>query len=164
MGLYAAVRRESFFSRTSMGVSIIGISIPPFWLGIMLILVFSVTLGWLPSSGRGETVALAGVEVSFLTIGGLAHLILPGLTLSVFNIALIMRLQRAALLEELNQDYVRFARAKGVPGAAGDRAPRVSQYADAGRHLHFAQLRAITRLRGHHRDHLRLARHGQAPD
>ena len=116
LGLYAAVRPDALFSRTSMGVSIVGISIPPFWLGIMLILVFSVSLGWLPSSGRGETVAIAGVQVGFLTIGGLAHLILPGLTLAVFNIALIMRLQRATLLEELNQDYVRFARAKGVPG------------------------------------------------
>ena len=116
LGLFAAVRPGSLFSRTSMGMSIVGMSIPPFWLGIMLILVFSVSLGWLPSSGRGDTVTLAGVQVGFLTMGGLAHLILPALTLAVFNIALIMRLQRAALLEELNQDYVRYARAKGVPG------------------------------------------------
>ena len=98
-----------------MGVSILGMSIPPFWLGIMLILIFSVTFGWLPSSGRGETIVLAGVPLSFLTLDGLVHLILPGLTMAVFNIALIMRLQRAELLEQLTQDYVKFARAKGVP-------------------------------------------------
>ena len=115
LGLYAAVRPASWLSRGSMSASILGISVPPFWLGIILILVFSVNLGWLPSSGRGETVVLANIHIGFLTRDGLAHLILPGLTLAVFNVALIMRLQRAALLEELPQDYVKFAKAKGVP-------------------------------------------------
>ena len=115
LGFYVALKPNSWISKGSMGVSILGMSIPPFWLGIMLILIFSVTLGWLPSSGRGETIALAGVHLSFLTLDGLAHLILPGLTMAVFNIALIMRLQRAELLEQLTQDYVKFARAKGVP-------------------------------------------------
>lgn len=115
LGLYVALRPHSWFSKGSMGVSILGMSIPPFWLGIMLILIFSVTFGWLPSSGRGDTVILAGVHLSFLTLDGLKHLILPGLTMAVFNIALIMRLQRAELLEQLTQDYVKFAKAKGVP-------------------------------------------------
>jgi peptide/nickel transport system permease protein len=115
LGLYAASRPRSLFCRGAMGISILGISIPPFWLGIMLILVFSVMLGWLPSSGRGEVVAFLHIRIGFLTRDGLRHLILPGLTLAVFTSALIMRLQRAAMLEELGKEYVKFARAKGVP-------------------------------------------------
>lgn len=115
LGLYAASRPRSWFSRGAMATSILGISIPPFWLGIMLILVFSVVLGWLPSSGRGEVIELLRIRIGFVTGDGLRHLILPGLTLAVFNSALIMRLQRAAMLEELGKEYVKFARAKGAP-------------------------------------------------
>jgi peptide/nickel transport system permease protein len=114
-GLYAAVRPKSRFAKASMGMSIVGISVPPFWLGIMLILIFAVSLGWLPSSGRGQTVILLGVPVSFLTLDGWRHLILPGLTLSLFNMGLVLRLQYAAMREELTTDYVRYARARGVP-------------------------------------------------
>ena len=81
----------------------------------MLILVFAVNLGWLPSSGRGATVPVLGVPISLLTLDGLAHLILPGLTLALFNMGLILRLQYAAMREELATDYVRYARARGVP-------------------------------------------------
>ncbi len=113
-GVLAAVRPKSLLSRSTMAVSILGISIPPFWLGIMLILTFSVSLGILPSSGRGEVATLLGVEFGFLTWDGLRHLILPALSMSVFTSAVIMRLQRATLREELTSDYVRFARAKGI--------------------------------------------------
>jgi len=115
LGLYAAMKPRSAVARWSMGVSILGISIPPFWLGIVLILVFAVTLGWLPSSGRGATVNVLGVPISLLTWDGLAHLILPGLTLALFNMGLILRLQYAAMREELATEYVRYARARGVP-------------------------------------------------
>jgi len=113
-GLLAASAPRSGFARISGIVSILGISIPPFWLGISLILTFAVDLGWLPSSGRGATVALLGIPVSFLTLDGLKHLILPALTLALFNTCLTMRLQYAATREELTADYVRYARARGV--------------------------------------------------
>jgi peptide/nickel transport system permease protein len=114
LGLYAALHPKSRTARWSMGVSILGISIPPFWLGIMLILVFAVNLGWLPSSGRGDTVDVLGVPLSFLTLNGIAHLILPGLTLSIFNMGLLLRLQYAAMREELTTEYVRYGRARGL--------------------------------------------------
>jgi peptide/nickel transport system permease protein len=114
LGLFAALEPRSWFARGAMGTSILAISIPPFWLGIMLILVFSVVLGWLPSSGRGEVVRLLGLRLGVLTQDGLLHLVLPGFTLAVFNSALIMRLQRVAMLEELTREYVKYARAKGV--------------------------------------------------
>jgi peptide/nickel transport system permease protein len=114
-GLYAALEPRSWVTRAARGTSILAISIPPFWLGIMLILVFSVGLRWLPSSGRGAVFQLSGVRLGFLTRDGLLHLVLPGLTLAVFNSALIMRLQRVTMLEELTKEYVKYARAKGLP-------------------------------------------------
>jgi peptide/nickel transport system permease protein len=115
-GLVAATAPRSWFAKATGIVSILGISIPPFWLGISLILTFAVDLGWLPSSGRGTTVSLLGIPVSFLTLDGLKHLVLPSLTSALFNTCLTMRLQYAATREELTAEYVRYALARGVSG------------------------------------------------
>lgn len=113
-GLIAAKSPMSRFSRISSVVSIVGISIPPFWLGISLILLFAVTLGWLPSSGRGDAVSVLGVQLSFLTLDGWSHLLLPATTLAIFNAGLTMRLQYSLTREELSADYARTARARGI--------------------------------------------------
>ncbi|HEX8884276.1 MAG TPA: ABC transporter permease, partial [Noviherbaspirillum sp.] len=114
LGLLAGLKPHSLAGRTIMTVSVLGFSLPTFWVGLMLIMVFAVKLGWLPSSGRGETVNVFGVPLSFLTWDGLQHLLLPALNLALFNIALVIRLTRAGAQEALQQDYVRFARAKGL--------------------------------------------------
>lgn len=113
-GVYAAARPGSRLSRALMGGSLLGISLPSFWVGILLIYVFAVELGLLPSSGRGATATLWGVRWSFLTRDGLAHLLMPALTLALGTLAILTRLVRAQMREVLRQDYVRFARAKGV--------------------------------------------------
>ena len=97
-----------------MAGSILGFSLPTFWVGLMLILVFSVWLGWLPTSGRGPTVNLLGIPLSFLTAEGLRHLVLPAANLALFNLSLVIRLTRSGTREAMRQDYVRFARAKGL--------------------------------------------------
>jgi peptide/nickel transport system permease protein len=114
LGLLAGLRPHGFAGKAIMTVSILGFSLPTFWVGLMLIMVFAVKLGWLPASGRGETVSVLGVPLSFLTVDGLRHLLLPALNLALFNIALVIRLTRAGAQEALQQDYVRFARAKGL--------------------------------------------------
>ena len=112
MGVYAALRRGSFLSQVMMTVSLIGVSLPVFLIGILLILGFAVTLKWLPSFGRGEVTMLGAWSTGFLTVDGWKHLILPAITLAVFQLALIMRLVRAEMLEVLRTDYVKFARAR----------------------------------------------------
>jgi peptide/nickel transport system permease protein len=112
--LWAGLKPESASGRTIMAGSILGFSLPTFWVGLMLIMVFSVMLGWLPSNGRGETVPLFGIPVSFLTLDGWRHLVLPATNLALFNLALMIRLTRAGTREALLQDYVKFARAKGL--------------------------------------------------
>lgn len=114
LGLWAGLRPNGLAGKTIMAVSILGFSLPTFWVGLMLIMVFAVQLGWLPSSGRGTTSLLFGVPVSFLSIDGLRHLLMPAFNLALFNIALVIRLTRAGAQEALLQDYVRFARAKGL--------------------------------------------------
>ena len=114
LGLWAGLRPQGFAGKSIMAASILGFSLPTFWVGLMLIMVFAVQLGWLPSSGRGTTQLLFGVPVSFLTIDGLKHLLLPAFNLALFNIALVIRLTRAGAQEALLQDYVKFARAKGL--------------------------------------------------
>jgi len=114
LGLWAGLRPRSIAGKTIMTVSIFGFSLPTFWVGLMLIMLFAVELGWLPTSGRGQTVMLLGVPVGFLSWDGLKHLLMPALNLSLFNIALIIRLTRAGTQEALLQDYIKFARAKGL--------------------------------------------------
>lgn len=114
LGLIAGLYPESAFSRLVMTSSIVGFSLPTFWVGLMLIMAFSVSLGWLPSSGRGSTVEVFGVQWSWLTADGLRHMILPALNLSLFKISLVIRLTRAGVREVLPLDYVKFARAKGL--------------------------------------------------
>jgi peptide/nickel transport system permease protein len=97
-----------------MAGSILGFSLPTFWVGLMLIMVFAVMLGWLPAGGRGTTVDLMGTPVSFLTLDGLAHLVLPAINLALFKLSLVIRLARAGTREVLLQDYIKFARAKGL--------------------------------------------------
>jgi len=113
-GLYAGMRPNSWGARALMAGSIVGFSLPSFWVGLMLIMVFAVQLGWLPSTGRGTTVMALGMPWSFPTLDGLRHLILPAFNLALFNVSLIMRLVRAGVREALPADYVRFARAKGL--------------------------------------------------
>ena len=113
-GVYAGLKPDSWISRSIMSGSILGFSLPNFWIGLMLILLFAVQLKLFPASGRGETVSLFGIPVSFLTWDGLRHLFLPALTLSLYKAALVVRLARAGTREVVSQDYIRFARAKGL--------------------------------------------------
>ena len=114
LGLWAGLRPNGIVGKTIMAVSILGFSLPTFWVGLILIMVFAVQLGWLPSSGRGPTELLFGIPVSFLSVDGLRHLLMPAFNLALFNIALVIRLTRAGAQEALLQDYVKFARAKGL--------------------------------------------------
>ena len=114
LGIIAGLRPDTVGGRSIMAGSILGFSLPNFWQGMMLILVFAVVLGWLPAGGRGATVEVLGVRTSLLTADGLAHLILPALNLALFKMSLVIRLARAATREVALQDYVKFARAKGL--------------------------------------------------
>lgn len=114
LGVWAGLRPHGIAGRTIMGGSILGFSLPNFWQGMLLILVFAVLLGWLPAGGRGETTEFLGMQVSFLTWDGLSHLILPAINLALFKMSLIIRLARANTREVCMQDYVKFARAKGL--------------------------------------------------
>ncbi len=118
MGVYAALRRGSFASQVLMTISLLGVSLPSFLIGILLILLFAVTLQWLPSFGRGDVVVLGSWTTGFLTVDGWRHLVLPALTLAIFQLTLIMRLVRAEMLEVLRTDYIRFARARGLSDRA----------------------------------------------
>jgi len=115
MGVYTALRRRGLLSRAFMTVSLIGISLPTFLIGILLILVFGVQLRWLPSFGRGEVVEVGWWTTGLLTRSGLSALILPAITLALFQMTLIMRLVRSEMLEVLRADFIKFARARGLP-------------------------------------------------
>jgi peptide/nickel transport system permease protein len=114
LGLVAGLKPHSWIGRSIMAGSIVGFSLPTFWVGLVLIMVFSVELGWLPPNGRGATVSVLGVPVSFLTWDGLRHLAMPALNLALLKLSLLVRLTRAGTREALLQDYVKFARAKGL--------------------------------------------------
>jgi peptide/nickel transport system permease protein len=118
LGVYAALRRGSFGSQLVMTLSLLGVSLPTFLIGILLILFFSVTLKWLPSFGRGDVVTFGSWSTGLLTADGWKHLVLPAITLSVFQLALILRLVRAEMLEVLRTDYIKFARARGLQNRA----------------------------------------------
>ena len=115
LGVYAALRRGKVMSQVVMTGSLLGVSLPNFLIGILLILLFAVILKWLPSFGRGDVVAIGGFTTGLLTVDGWKHLVLPSLTLALFPMALVLRLVRAEMLEVLRTDYIKFARARGLP-------------------------------------------------
>jgi len=117
LGIYAGYRPDSLAARLIMGLSILGFSVPTFWIGLILILTFAVSLGWLPAGGRGATLLIGGVPWSFLTLDGLSHLLLPALNLSLFKLAMLIRLARAGTREVVLTDTIRFARAAGLSEA-----------------------------------------------
>ena len=114
LGLWAGLKPESPVSKTIMSGSILGFSLPTFWVGIMMILFFAVVLGILPATGRGATVRVLGIDMSFLTLDGLKHLLMPAVNLALLKLSLVIRLTRAGTREVILQDYVKFARAKGI--------------------------------------------------
>lgn len=114
LGLYAGLKPESRISRLIMAISILGFSLPTFWVGLMLILTFAVSLGWLPATGRGPTVSILGIDTSLLSLKGWQHVALPALNLALLKISLVIRLARAGAREAALMDYVKFARAKGL--------------------------------------------------
>ncbi len=114
LGIYAGMRPGSPISKLIMGISMLCFSVPIFWIGLIFILFFSVRLGWFPSIGRGDLVSLGAIEVSFLTLDGLRHLLLPAFTLSLIMVAMVIRLTRAGTREVLHADYIKFARANGI--------------------------------------------------
>jgi peptide/nickel transport system permease protein len=118
MGVYTALRPKSFLSHVLLAVSLAGVSLPTFLIGILLILVFSVQLGWMPAFGRGDTVALGWWSTGLLTASGLKSIVLPAITLGLFQMTLIQRLVRSEMLEVLRTDYIRFARARGLTDRA----------------------------------------------
>ena len=122
--------------RRMMTISLLGVSLPTFLIGILLILVFAVTLKWLPSFGRGEVVAFGAWTTGLLSVDGWQHLVLPAITLAVFQLTLIMRLVRSEMLEVLRTDYIKFARARGLPDRAVYFRPRAEEHAGAGDHHH----------------------------
>lgn len=114
LGVFTAIRREGFLANFIMSASLIGVSLPTFLIGILLMYIFSVELGWLPNFGRGEVVKLGWWSTGFLTVSGIKALILPSITLGLYQMTLIMRLVRSEMLEVLRQDYIRFAKARGL--------------------------------------------------
>lgn len=114
LGVYTALKRNSALSQLVLAVSLLGVSLPTFLIGILLILVFSVGLGWLPSYGRGDTVNIGWWSTGLLTASGWQHLILPAITLSLFQLTLVLRLVRSEMMEVLRSDYIKFARARGL--------------------------------------------------
>lgn len=114
LGVYTALRRKSWISQAILAFSLLGVSLPTFLIGILLILIFSVMLGWLPSYGRGDTVSLGWWSSGLFTKSGWQHLILPAITLSLFQLTLVLRLVRSEMLEVLRHDYIKFARARGL--------------------------------------------------
>jgi peptide/nickel transport system permease protein len=114
LGLYAGLKPDTFASKSIMAGSIVGFSLPTFWVGLMMIMVFAVMLGWLPSTGRGPTATYFGITTSLFTLKGLQHILLPALNLALLKISLVIRLTRAGTREAIHQDYIKFARAKGL--------------------------------------------------
>ena len=114
LGIYAGLKPESKISKTIMAGSILGFSMPTFWVGILFIMFFAVYLGWLPSTGRGEIGSFLGIKSSLFTLDGLSHIFLPALNLALFKLSSVIRLTRAGTREIIHQDYIKFARAKGV--------------------------------------------------
>ena len=117
LGLLCGLKPEAPWSKMIMGFSAFGFSVPSFWLGLMMVMVFSVFLRWLPASGRGQTRDLFGIPFSFLTLDGLKHMLLPAFNLACFKLSLVIRLTRAGAQEVIRSDYVKYAKAKGLKPA-----------------------------------------------
>lgn len=114
-GLWAGYRPDSIGAKAIMALSVLGFSVPTFWIGMLLIMGFAVNLGWLPSGGRGQVAGFLGIDTSLATANGWSHVILPAINLSLFKMGLMIRLTRAGMLEAMRTDYVKFARAQGLP-------------------------------------------------
>lgn len=114
LGMIAGLKPDSWVGKTIMAGSILGFSLPTFWVGLMLIMLFAVMLGWLPASGRGDTIDVFGIPMSMFTLDGLSHILLPAINLALFKMSLVARLARAGTREVMLADYVKFARAKGI--------------------------------------------------
>ncbi len=114
LGIYAGYKPDSWVSKVIMAVSVLGFSVPSFWVGLILILTFAVSLGWLPAGGRGDTVTVLGIRWSFLTLDGLSHIALPAINLALFKLAMMIRLARAGTREIMLTDTIKFARAAGL--------------------------------------------------
>ncbi len=114
LGVRAGLHPHGWLSRATMSFSILGFSLPTFWIGIVLMMFFAVYLGWLPATGRGPTEEIFGIDVSFLSLQGLQHLVLPTVTLALLKVSMVIRLARAGTLEVVHQDYIRTARSKGL--------------------------------------------------
>ena len=160
MGVYTGIHRDSWLSKVFLTVSLIGISLPTFLIGILLIYVFAVKLGVLPSFGRGEVVRIGFWRTGLLTASGLKALILPAITLGLFQMTLVTRLVRSEMLEVLRTDYIKFARARGLPERAINFGHALQEHAGAGDHRDRPAARRHHRLRHHHRDGIPMAGHG----
>nr|WP_321460216.1 ABC transporter permease [uncultured Cohaesibacter sp.] len=114
-GIYAGYRPNKLFARSIMALSVLGFSVPTFWIGMLLIMAFAVNLGWLPSGGRGDVGEIFGIPTSLATVDGWEHVIMPAINLSLFMMGLMIRLTRAGMVEAMQTDYVKFARAQGLP-------------------------------------------------
>jgi peptide/nickel transport system permease protein len=114
-GIYAGYRPNGLASKAIMALSVLGFSVPTFWIGMLLIMAFAVELGWLPSGGRGDEATILGISTSLATANGWSHVILPAINLSLFKMGLMIRLSRAGMVEAMQTDYVKFARAQGLP-------------------------------------------------
>jgi peptide/nickel transport system permease protein len=155
LGVFTGINRDSALTRLIMGVSLIGVSLPTFLIGILLIYLFSVTLHWLPSYGRGDTVSVFGLwQTGLLTGSGLRALILPAVTLGLFQLTLVMRLVRSEMLEVLRTDYIRFGRARGLTNRA------IQKHARPRHHRHRRRDRHADCVFDHHRDRLPMAGDG----
>ncbi|XDA98015.1 ABC transporter permease [Sulfitobacter sp. LCG007] len=114
-GLYAGYKPDTVGAKAIMALSVLGFSVPTFWIGMLLIMGFAVQLGWLPSGGRGDVGTLLWIRTSLATADGWSHVIMPAINLSLFNMGLLIRLTRAGMVEAMSTDYVKFARAQGLP-------------------------------------------------
>ncbi len=162
MGVYAGIYRNSWLSRLFMTVSLVGVSLPTFLIGMLLILVFSVWLGWLPSFGRGTVVRIGWWTTGFLTWSGIKALILPAITLGLFQMTLIMRLVRAEMLEVLRADYIKFARARGLRNRTINFGHALKNTLVPVITIIGLQLGMAGRVLAGHRDRVPVARHGAA--
>ena len=163
MGVYAALRRDSALAKLFQALSLIGISLPTFLIGVLLIYLFAVVLRWLPSFGRGDVVRIGSWwTTGLLTVSGLKSLIMPSITLALFQMTLIMRLVRAEMLEVLRSDYIRFALRPRAFRACRPFPSRAQEYAHSGDHGRRPAARLDRRFLDHHRNGVRVARHGPA--